>query len=86
MGQSHTLLLSRQTFCYSSRMALKMTEEEWSQFAATALVCRSCFWSAEVTRPQNKIWCAHRVVHGWVTDKPRCDGLAFKYEDKDGDV
>ena len=38
-------------------MALRMTEQEWSQFAATALVCRSCFWSAEVTRPQNKIWC-----------------------------
>lgn len=63
-----------------------MTEEEWSQFAATALVCRSCFWSAEVTRQQNKIWCAHRVVYGWVTDKPRCEGLAFKYEDKRGDV
>jgi len=48
--------------------------------APTLDLCRSCFWSADTTRPTDKIWCAHKVWHGWHTDKPLCDGEGYEQE------
>jgi hypothetical protein len=40
--------------------------------------CRSCFWSAELTRATERIWCSHRIHHGWAVGAPRCAGKAWR--------
>jgi hypothetical protein len=61
-------------------MPIQMSEAEWLEFAAKALVCRSCFWAAQVTKVAEKVWCAHATHHGWMSDVPACSGKEFRYE------
>ena len=53
-------------------------------------ICRTCFWSAHITRtvrwyrPKNhglssKIWCSHATHFGWHT-VPSCEGKAYKVD------
>jgi hypothetical protein len=41
--------------------------------------CRGCFWSAELTRSDARIWCAHATYHGWHTDQA-CRGDGYRKE------
>ena len=43
--------------------------------------CRRCWWAAELTRKAAKVWCSHRVHHGWMQLAPACRGLAFRPDD-----
>lgn len=42
--------------------------------------CRHCFWSADLTRTEDRVWCSHSVWHGWMTEAPSCRGTAFRRE------
>jgi hypothetical protein len=42
------------------------------------LACRTCFWAAEITRNTERVWCAHAVHHGWMTEKAACGGKGYK--------
>ena len=48
------------------------------------LPCRLCWWAADITRGQERVWCSHAVHHGWMTDKAKCDTAAFKPDDDRG--
>jgi hypothetical protein len=41
------------------------------------VLCRSCFWSAEITRSDARIWCSHAVHHGWHTEQA-CKGAGYR--------
>jgi hypothetical protein len=45
------------------------------------LPCRLCWWAADITRGQERVWCSHAMHHGWMTDKAGCDTAAFKPDD-----
>ncbi len=40
-------------------------------------MCRTCFWSALVTRQSRRVWCAHKVYHGWHVNTA-CKGEGYK--------
>lgn len=44
--------------------------------AAFRVSCRTCWWSAPVTRGKRFVWCAHRVWHGWQC-LPLCKGMGY---------
>lgn len=44
--------------------------------------CRTCFWSAELTRREASIWCSHAVHHGWLTTGPSCGGATYRVDDR----
>ncbi len=41
--------------------------------------CRTCFWSAEITRKDVPVWCSHEVHHGWHR-APACEGKAYRID------
>lgn len=41
------------------------------------LPCRSCFWSAELTREAERVWCAHAGWAGWYGERAGCGGVSF---------
>lgn len=41
------------------------------------LPCRRCFWAAEITRSEDRVWCAHATAHGWQRERPACAGAAY---------
>jgi hypothetical protein len=45
------------------------------------LLCRLCWWAADLTRKQGRVWCSHAVHHGWYTNAPGCGGKAFRQDD-----
>jgi hypothetical protein len=48
------------------------------------LPCRLCWHAADITRTQDRVWCAHAVHHGWQTDAPACNRADFKPDDDRG--
>lgn len=48
--------------------------------------CRRCFWAAEITRADARVWCAHKVHHGWMKLAPKCRGEAFRPESERGKI
>ena len=44
---------------------------------APTLPCLTCFWAAELTAGEPRVWCAHAGCHGWMTDRPACGGGAY---------
>jgi hypothetical protein len=55
-----------------------MATETPGKVKEATLPCRLCFWSADLTRKDERVWCSHAVHHGWMTDKAACDGKAFQ--------
>ncbi len=51
------------------------------QNPSSTLLCRLCWWSANITQKQERVWCSHSVHHGWYTDAPGCGGKAFRQDD-----
>jgi hypothetical protein len=43
--------------------------------------CRTCFWSAELTRADARIWCSHAVHHGWHTEQA-CKGAGYRADNR----
>lgn len=41
------------------------------------LLCRSCFWAADLTRDAEKVWCAHAGWAGWHSGAAPCRGVTF---------
>lgn len=45
--------------------------------APDPLKCRACFWSAELTREAERVWCAHAQWYGWHQERAACGGASF---------
>lgn len=41
------------------------------------MMCRNCFWAALITRKEPKVWCSHKVWHGWHLE-PACKGVGYQ--------
>lgn len=49
--------------------------------SAEPLLCAECQHGTPSIEQLGRLWCAHRVHHGWVEDRPRCAGVSYENRD-----